>query len=140
MVNEKQLFIVVGILVLGFVGFMLADSGNRPDYSSMPIDESIPIGTGTSPPSANVQVVSLHAYASGYDKPQLQVKAGSPVRLDFSADANAGCGRQLIMRDFGVNLVSKNGETVSASFTPPSPGQYRFSCAMNMFRGVLVAT
>ncbi len=87
-----------------------------------------------------VQVVSLRAAPSGYDKSTLQVKAGQPVRLDFSADPNSGCGRQLIVDNVGVNLVSRNGETVSATFTPPSPGIYRYHCSMNMFRGELVAS
>ncbi len=144
MVNEKHLLIIVGLLVLGFVGFMVADSGNRIKQSGegMPIDESIPINTGEGQQqsSGGVQQVSLHAGASGYDKETINVKAGQPVKFDFSADANAGCGRQIIIDNFGVNMVSRNGETVSATFTPPSPGQYRFHCGMNMFRGVLIAT
>mgnify|MGYP001587373279 CR=1 FL=1 len=144
MVNEKHLFLIVGVLVIGMIGFMVYDSGNRAKQISgegMPIDESIPINTGNPPAgSGQVQVVSLHASAYGYDKNSISVKAGEPVRLDFSADSNAGCGRQLIVDNVGVNVVSRNGEVVSATFTPPSPGQYRFHCAMNMFRGVLIAT
>jgi plastocyanin domain-containing protein len=110
----------------------------------MPIDESIPVATGSQqqlPSGQQLQVVRVHASSSGYDNPSPVVNAGQAVRLDFSADSSAGCGRQLILDGVGtsVNLVSRNGQTVSATFTPPSPGQYRFHCGMNMFRGVLTA-
>jgi cytochrome c oxidase subunit 2 len=91
-------------------------------------------------PAQSVQQVSLYASPYGYDKPSINVKAGQPVKFDFSADPNAGCGRQLIIDNVGVNLVSRSGETVSATFTPPSPGVYRYHCSMNMFRGQLVAS
>ncbi len=106
------------------------------------------VGGGASAPAAQaapavqpqLQVVKLYAAPSGYDQNTLQVRAGQPVRLEFSADPNAGCGRQLIIDNVGVNLISRNGETVSATFTPPSPGVYRYHCSMNMFRGQLVAS
>jgi plastocyanin domain-containing protein len=88
-------------------------------------------------------VVSIRALASGaYDNPNPTVKSGVPVRLDFTAEPGSGCGAQLIVDGLGarVNLVSRNGQTVSATFSVPKPGQYRFHCGMNMFRGVLTAT
>lgn len=231
MVNEKHLFIIVGVLVLGFVGFMVADSGTRAKQSGegMPIGEAsvkeftvtakrfsfepstitvnkgdkvrltlinsdtshgiaisefgvnavagagqqktvefvadkegtfsffcsvycgdghpemsgklIVNGAGSQPTTASgeTQVITLRGTPYGYDKSRIDVKAGQPVRLDFSADPRSGCGRQIIVDNVGVNLVSKNGETVSATFTPPSPGVYKYHCSMNMFRGELVA-
>ncbi|HIH18841.1 TPA: hypothetical protein HA225_02590 [Candidatus Micrarchaeota archaeon] len=235
MVNEKHLFIIVGVLVLGFIGFMVADSANRNKQVSgegMPIGDasvkefsitakrfsfepstitvnkgdkvrltlkstdtthgiaisefnvnlvagageqktvefvadkegtfnfacSVYCGEGhidmagklivkdsvsggqLGQPGGEVQVVSLHASAYGYDKNTISVKAGQPVRLDFSAEPNSGCGRQVIIDNVGVNMVSRNGETVSATFTPPAPGVYKFHCSMNMFRGELIAS
>lgn len=90
-------------------------------------------------PSGSVQQVFLRATAYGYDKPTITVKAGQPVKFDFSADPQSGCGRQVIIDNVGVNLISRNGETVSATFTPPTPGTYKFHCSMNMFRGELIA-
>ncbi|GEM_PF-2553067 len=90
-------------------------------------------------PSAAVQQVTLRATPYGYDNPTIRVKAGQPVKFDFSADPQSGCGRQVIIDNVGINLVSKNGETVSATFTPPKPGTYKFHCSMNMFRGELIA-
>ena len=91
-------------------------------------------------PSGEEQVVALRGTPRGYDKSSITVKSGTPVKFQFSADPNSGCGRQVIIDNVGVNLVSRNGETVTAAFTPPSPGQYRYHCSMNMFRGVLIAT
>jgi len=156
--NEKIALIGAAILMLAFVGFMLYDMNSRADYANHPIDESIPIATGNSnqqaapsaqqqpiqqPPTQQLQVVSVHALSTGvYDNPQLTVKAGVPVRLDFTAEPGSGCGAQLILDGVGtrVNLVSRNGQTVSATFTPPKPGRYAYHCGMNMFRGVLIAT
>jgi len=93
--------------------------------------------------AGELQVISIHATSAGtYDNPTVTVKAGVPVRLDFTADAGSGCGAQLILDGVGtpVNLVSRNGQTVSATFTAPAPGQYKYHCGMNMFRGILTAT
>jgi len=85
-----------------------------------------------------VQDIYIKALSSGtYDRPQVSVKAGQKVRLHFSADPNAGCGKTLVMRDFNVRLVSLNGEERTAEFTPQR-GTYEFSCSMRMFRGSLV--
>lgn len=83
------------------------------------------------------QEVSLTATSSGYDKTEIHVKAGVPVHFSFTANG-AGCGAQLIIDKVGVNLVSR-GNTVDATFTPPTPGNYPYHCGMNMFRGTLVA-
>src|SRR3989338_4177040 len=95
-------------------------------------------GSSVQPQQAgSEQVITLRGTPYGYDKTEITVKAGSPVRLDFSADPASGCGRQVIVDNVGVNLISRSGETVSATFTPASPGQYKYHCSMNMFRGVL---
>ncbi len=91
------------------------------------------------PVSTGVQDVYIKALALGrYDNSYVRVNANQPVRLHFSADPRAGCGRSFIMRDFGVRLVSQNGAEQVAEFTP-GPGKYEFSCSMRMFRGTLEA-
>ncbi|MDE1797903.1 MAG: cupredoxin domain-containing protein, partial [Candidatus Micrarchaeota archaeon] len=92
-----------------------------------------PVQTGAS----GAQVVFVRAEIYGYDHPALQVKSGQPVEFHFSASPLAGCGRQLILDGFNVNLVSQSGEDEVATFTPASPGTYAYHCGMNMFRGTL---
>ena len=162
MVNEKHMFVAAAVLVVAFMGF-LALSGNIGGRNSAGAAQATgagcgysgcgggsPAGSGAAPAASGgeqaqapvqVQEVEVRALASGgYDNPTVNVKAGVPVKFDFSADPGAGCGRQIIIDNVGVNLVSRNGETESATFTPQTPGQYRFHCGMNMFRGVLVAS
>jgi|GEM_PF-1296585 len=85
-----------------------------------------------------VQDVYIKALPSGsYDKPSVQVKAGVPVRFHFSADRNAGCGKLLLINEFGVRLTSYSGEESVAEFTP-SAGTYQYHCGMYMFVGKLI--
>lgn len=85
------------------------------------------------------QVVSLNALSTGlYDHRVIEVKAGVPVRLTFTADQYAGCGRQLIIPDFGVQTIAQPGQSQTVEFTPTTPGQYPYRCGMNMFRGTLI--
>lgn len=111
----------------------------HPEMSGKFVVKSAGSGGQLGSPTGALQAVSLRGTPYGYDKTRISVKAGQPVKFDFSADPNSGCGRQVIIDNVGVNLVSRNGETVSATFTPPSPGIYRYHCSMNMFRGELVA-
>ena len=103
-------------------------------------EKPLPNGAATIPPldNGNAQEISIRATSAGtYDNSYITVKKGVPVKLNFSADPASGCGRMLLMRDFGVQLLSKNGETQSAFFTPQKEGRYEFSCSMRMFRGTL---
>ncbi|MFA6213925.1 MAG: cupredoxin domain-containing protein [Candidatus Micrarchaeia archaeon] len=147
MATEKYAFAAIALVALAFIGFVFMNGATAQQdvpagVEGMQIDETIPEtpqGGQQAAPSGEVQVVQVRASSRGYDNPRPVVKAGVPVRFEFSADSSAGCGRQVIVDGFGVNLVARNGETVSATFTPPAPGEYKFHCGMNMFRGVLVA-
>lgn len=86
----------------------------------------------------NAQKVNLRALNTGfYDQLELRVKAGQPVEFSFSADPDSACGRELLIPAFGVNLLSKNGETKTVTFTPQTPGVYDYHCGMRMFNGKL---
>lgn len=99
-----------------------------------PISVPVPTVTATVP---GAQLVSVRALSTGfYDRQELTVQAGKPVEFHFSADLDSGCGRQLVIPDFGVQLIS-NGDEKVAVFTPEKPGSYPYRCGMNMFRGVL---
>ncbi|MFA5930083.1 MAG: cupredoxin domain-containing protein [Candidatus Micrarchaeia archaeon] len=143
--NEKLMFGAAVVIAIAFFGFMLMGS-NAQGISSHPIDENAKPtyeppqgGAGGAPPgSGATQEVSLTATGSGYDKNEIRVKAGVPVHFTFTAN-NAGCCAQLLIDRVGVQLVSRNGQAVDATFTPPTPGNYPYHCGMNMCRGVLVA-
>lgn len=129
---------LLGLALLGLLAVIFmagsASSARPPNAVSAPT-------TNAAAPSASsgIQEVYLKALNSGlYDQQTLTVKANSPVRLHFSAEDYAGCGKVLIMRDFGVTLVSRNGEDQTAEFTP-APGSYEYACSMRMFRGTLYA-
>ncbi len=158
----KQKELMLGIIGIGLIyiiaiwGLGFSSSSGAPTQSGQPggsvaANPSVPTPTGDSGASgaspgtgggdAQPQEVYVKALSTGrYDKAEVQVKAGVPVRFHFSADANAGCGRQLVIPDFGVRLVSQGGEEQVATFTPTKPGRYAYRCGMNMFRGVMVVS
>jgi len=138
-------FVAVVIVALGVAGWFALGYLNEP---AQPITatatvqvgaSNTPVVTASTPPSPlQEQVVKIRALSSvAYDQPEVTVKAGTPVRLEFTADPGAGCGIQFILDGFGVQLVSRNGQTQTAKFTPTMPGDYRYHCGMNMFRGVM---
>ncbi len=124
-------FALLAVGVLGIAGVLLYPSFTR---------ESSPVTpTPSIAPGAEVQDVYIRALSTGvYDTSSIEVKAGVPVRLHFSAEPDSGCGRAFMMRDFRIQFLSLNGEEHVATFTPPK-GSFEYSCTMRMFRGVLIA-
>lgn len=106
----------------------------------------VSIGTGLAKDIAkspalqdNVQVIYIHALANGnYDKPVITVKRGVPVRLHFTADRNAGCGRFFVLDEFKVELLPKGDEEAVAEFVPNKPGTYPYHCGMWMWKGKMI--
>jgi plastocyanin len=89
----------------------------------------------TSAGTKDVQDVYIRAKNDGtYDKGEVTVKAGSPVRLHFTADPDAGCGRQMVIYGLNVKAISKSGEEDIVEFTPQKAGTYEYNCGMRMWR------
>jgi len=159
---EKYAFAGLALLAVAFAAFVIMSGGSNAqgisahsiDLNAKPTYEppqqsgagaasgTAAAGQAAAPSGTQAAVapqeVSLTATSSGYDKTEIHVKAGVPVHFTFTAN-NAGCCAQLLIDKVGVQLISRNGEAVDATFTPPTPGNYPYHCGMNMCRGVLVA-
>ena len=118
-----------GYFVLGSTASTAQSSGGN---AITPSDSSNQPSTA---PSVNggAQEVYLKATGSGYDKMQITVKKGIPVRLHFTAQ-NAGCGSYLKIYGIdGANVLSQNGQEAIVEFTPTQEGTYQYTCGMRMF-------
>lgn len=89
------------------------------------------------PTTANgVQDIYIKALGTGtYDKTSVTVKKGVPVKLHFSAEKNAGCGRAMVIYGLNVKAISRGDEEQVVEFTPQKEGTYEYNCGMRMFRG-----
>ncbi len=75
----------------------------------------------------------------GYQPDTIKVKAGEPVCLNFTRREASGCGAELVLPNFDRRVRLPQDQTVSVEVTPEKPGEYEFTCGMNMYRGKLVA-
>jgi plastocyanin domain-containing protein len=74
----------------------------------------------------------------GYSPDVVVVKQGRPVRLDFYRDETSSCSEQVVLGDFGIARDLPAFRTTPVEFTPTQPGEFTWTCGMNMLRGKLV--
>ncbi len=74
----------------------------------------------------------------GYSPDVIVVKQNQPVRLDFYRDETASCSEQIVFGDFGIARDLPAYQTTPIEFTPDKPGEFTFTCGMNMMRGKLI--
>lgn len=74
----------------------------------------------------------------GYSPDVIVVKQGAPVKLDFYRDETASCSEEIVFGDFGIARHLPAFQTTTIEFTPERPGEFTFTCGMNMMRGKLV--
>lgn len=75
----------------------------------------------------------------GYQPASILVKAGRPVRLNFTRREASTCGEEVVLPSFGKRAHLPQDQTVPVEVTPEEPGEYEFTCGMNMYRGKLIA-
>lgn len=75
----------------------------------------------------------------GYQPAAIVVKAGQPVRLNFTRREASTCGEEVLFPDFGKRAHLPENQTVSVEVVPEKSGEYAFTCGMNMYRGKLIA-
>lgn len=73
----------------------------------------------------------------GYEPSRIVVQAGQPVRLNFDRKDPSSCLEEVRLTDFHIARTLPLNQVTPIEFTPDKPGQYEFTCGMNMFRGVV---
>lgn len=74
----------------------------------------------------------------GYEPAHVVVKAGQPVRLNFLRRDPSSCLERVLLPDFLIAADLTLNQVTPVEFLPQQPGEYQFTCGMNMFRGVVI--
>jgi plastocyanin domain-containing protein len=74
----------------------------------------------------------------GYQPATVTAKAGQLVRLNFTRRESTPCGEEVVLPDFGKRAHLPQDKTVPIEVRPEKPGEYVFTCGMNMYKGRLV--
>lgn len=73
----------------------------------------------------------------GYKPSRVVVNSGQPVRLNFCRRDPSSCLETVLLPDFHIAQELDLNHVTPIEFTPEKPGQYPFSCGMNMYHGVV---
>ena len=73
----------------------------------------------------------------GYSPDQILAQAGQKVRLNFYRKDPSSCLETVIFPDFQIARDLELNQVTPIELTAPKPGEYAFTCGMNMFRGIL---
>ena len=136
--KKETLLLGAGLIVLVWLGVMFvffSEGQKKPADAALQVDTAKGSDSQVGANVGGTQDVYLRALSNGtYDKSEITVKKGVPVRLHFTADPNAGCGRAMMIYGMNVRAISKSGEEQIVTFTPEKEGSYQYNCTMGMWR------
>ena len=83
-------------------------------------------------------VVDIVVDGGVYTPARIEVAAGQPVRLRFLRKDPSPCAEKVLFDDLGIAADLPIDQPVELTITPKEPGDYAFTCQMQMYRGTLV--
>lgn len=84
-----------------------------------------------------VQTADIQVGGYGYTPNYIQVKAGSPVKLNLTTSGPLGCTSVFRLPQLGITKSLSEGP-ISVEFTAPSnPTKLTYTCSMGMYRGTI---
>ena len=87
--------------------------------------------------AGGVQVVDVMV-KGGYQPAAIVAEAGRTLRLNFTRRESTPCGEEVVLPEFGRRAHLPEDRTVPIEITPQQPGEYEFTCGMNMYKGKLI--
>lgn len=75
----------------------------------------------------------------GYQPAAIVVKAGLPVKLNFTRREASTCGEEVVLPEFGKRAHLPENRSVAIEIVPERKGEYEFTCGMNMYKGKIIA-
>jgi len=74
-----------------------------------------------------------------YTPSRIEVPVGRPIILRFVRKDPSPCAEKVLFGDFNIAADLPVGEATDVVILPKEPGEYDFTCQMQMYRGQLVA-
>jgi len=90
------------------------------------------------PTRAQAGVVEILVDNGVYTPARIEVPAGQPVTLRFLRKDASPCAEKVVFDDFSVSRDLPLNTPTEITLTPEEPGEYAFTCQMQMYRGALV--
>ena len=87
--------------------------------------------------AGGMQVVDV-TVRGGYQPSSITAEAGRPLRLNFTRRESTLCGEEVVFPEFGRRAHLPQDKTVSVEIVPREPGEYEFTCGMNMYKGKII--
>ena len=87
--------------------------------------------------AGGLQVVDV-TVKGGYQPASIIAQAGQPLRLNFTRRESSLCGEEVVLPEFGRRAHLPENRTVPVEIVPEQPGEYEFTCGMNMYRGKII--
>ena len=118
--------IIVTLVGLGAIGWIVW-------YFWLWRGETVAAGVG----AGGVQEVDV-TVRGGYQPASIEARAGRPLRLNFTRREASRCGEEVVLPEFGRRAHLPEGRAVAIEITPERPGEYEFTCGMNMYKGKII--
>ena len=118
--------IIVTLLGFGVIGWIVW-------YFWLWKGEAVTAGVGV----GGVQEVDV-TVKGGYQPAAIEAKAGRPLRLNFTRREASLCGEEVVLPEFGKRAHLPEDRTIPIEVTPEKPGEYEFTCGMNMYKGKII--
>jgi len=88
--------------------------------------------TGTKP-------IEIVVDQGAYSPSRIEVPVGRPIILRFLRKDPNPCTEKVLFDDFNIAADLPVGETTDVVVIPQEPGEFEFTCQIQMYRGQLVA-
>jgi plastocyanin len=121
--------VLVGVLALGAAGCGGDNGGgSASETTAAPETTSAPATTAADTTAGGGTENEIQLTASGFawDKTELQMTAGSEVKVEVRNDDSAP--HSFTFEEASVDETVDGGEDASATFTAPAAGEYPFRC------------
>jgi uncharacterized protein len=136
-----------GILVLA-LGLVMANTGltllgygiNLKGPAAVPILDNASAANATqnsSSISTEVQTIRMTVDRNGFTPDTFTLQKGIKVRWIINAAQLTGCNKEIIVRDYGLDIKLQPGENI-VEFTPQNTGTVHWSCWMGMIPGTFI--
>ena len=74
----------------------------------------------------------------GYKPDLIVAKRGIPLKLVFDRREDSPCSDEIVLPDFGIRRALPAHAKTELTVKPEHPGEFEFTCGMNMLRGRLI--